>query len=178
MSIFSADHENAASGWLYQDLLTKSITDDGRKLSIDLVQVSKNTAAGWRSAADGRADADHRFYEVTISTNANLDTALKNLQYFFIRADREMERRKTSGQTGPRLGLLVHLYEKPTSRLYKLQTFLSMLSYLRNQYDFLYSLNPSDGKEKVCKPLAPSDQNKSIQLGNMMPLLRVVADRS
>lgn len=178
MSIFSADHENAASGWLYQDLLTNSITDDGRKLSIDLVQVSKNTAAGWRSAADGRADADHRFYEVTISTNANLDTALKNLQYFFIRADREMERRKTSGQTGPRLGLLVHLPKKPKSRLYKLQTFLSMLSYLRNQYDFLYSDNDPDGAEKVCKPLAPSDQTKSIQLGNMMPLLRVVADRS
>lgn len=179
MSIFSTDHEKAASGWLYQDLVTNSITDDGHKLSIDLVQVPDNTAAGWRSAADGRSDADHRFYEVTISTNANLDTALKNLQYFFIRADREMQRRRENGdRNGPRLGLLVHLPSKPMSRLYKLQTFLSMLSYLRNQYDFLYSLKPSKGEEKVCKPLAPSDQNKSIQLGNMMPLLRVVADRS
>ena len=90
-----------------------------------------------------------------------------------------MQRRRENGdRNGPRLGLLVHLSEKPTSRLYKMQTFLSMLSYLRNQYDFLYSLKPSKGQEKVCKPLAPSDQNKSIQLGNMMPLLRVVADRS
>lgn len=46
MSIFSTDHENANSGWLYQDLVTNSISDDGHKLSIDLVQVSKNTAAG------------------------------------------------------------------------------------------------------------------------------------
>lgn len=179
MSIFSTDHENAASGWPYQDLAAGSITADGRKLSIDLVRVPDNTAAGWRSAADGRADADHRFYEVTIATNANLDTALKNLQYFFIRADREMERRREHGdETGPRLGLLVHLPQKSTGRRFKLQTFLSMLSYLRNQYDFLYSVNTPDAADKVCKPLAPSDQNKSIQLGNMMPLLRVVADRS
>ena len=178
-TIISTNHNSAASGWRYQDLQNNTLRIDGRQVSVALIRIPKNTAADWQNAADGIADADFLFYEVTISTNTNLDTELKNLQYFFIRADRELERReKNGGERGPRLGLLVHLPRKPMSKLYKLQTFLAMLSHLRTQYVLLYSLNTADTGEKVCLPIAPSDQANNIRLGNMMPLLRVVADQN
>lgn len=168
-TIISADHNNAPFVWRYQDLQNNTLCIDGREVSIDLVRVSENTAAGWQKAAPADPKKARCFYEVTISANADMEVELKNLQYFFIRADRETQ------PDGPRLGLLVHLPEKPKNKLFKLKTFLAMLSHSRKQYDLLYTIDPGNGN---CCPIAPWEQSKDIQLGNMMPLLRVVADAS
>ena len=198
---FSVEQNYAKRGWRYTDLKTGEVMIEGRAISVDLVKVKSNTPEDWKNATGTKTDVDCRFYEVYIEPGADVEMGIKNLQYFFIRADREMERRRKVAARNPEgmhenaeIGLLVHL--PGTAEIYKLKTYLAMISQKGTRYNFLYTYDTED--EKICYPIAPvendDDKHKrgevygqekgqkkkgsTVRLGKMMPLLHVVADRN
>ena len=168
---FSTEHDNARQGWCYDALKSGRVRFGEQTISLELVEVERNTPEGWKRAAGTGADVDCLFYEVWLEPEEDPETDIKNLQYFFIRADRELRRRQ--GSAG-QLGLLVHLTGK---KLYKLKTYLAMVAQRGTRYNLLYAVDTREGKK--CYPIAPEElkQSSSVKLGKMLPLIHVVAER-
>lgn len=168
---FSTEHDNIRQGWCYDELKSGKLRLGERTISLELVEVERNTPEGWKRAAGTGADVDCLLYEVRLEPEEDPETDIKNLQYFFIRADRELRRRQ-----GPaaQLGLLVHLNGK---KLYKLKTYLAMVAQRGTRYNLLYAVDTREGKK--CYPIAPEElkQSSSVKLGKMLPLIHVVAER-
>lgn len=166
-----AEPVHAVSGWKYEETPTGAVLTNGGSGPISMVKVQENTPAGWQKAGRAAGALACPFFEVTLDPGKDLDEGLKNLQYFFILADRIPEAAPSGDGTAPRPGMLVRLSRK--SDVYKLKTYLAMLSQQEERYHLLYTLNGRD-----CLPIQPTPEETNIQLGKLFPLLHVVADRN
>ena len=59
---FSTEHDNARQGWCYDALKSGRVRFGEQTISLELVEVERNTPEGWKRAAGTGADVDCLFY--------------------------------------------------------------------------------------------------------------------
>lgn len=180
--IFSSKNYRASGkGWRYKDFSQGMVwvANYDKPVKVDLIRLEENNRVCWQKATSSK-ECDCRIYEVVLSEDDDIDLAIENLKYFFIRADRA---RENNGEKKPQVGLLIHA---SSQNIYRLQAYFSMQAWSNPRYNLLYSAtedtekeNPEKpDREQLCHPFLPPDKvepKHRSPVGRIMPLLRVVA---
>lgn len=174
--IFSSNNYRMGKrGWSYSALLHGQAMVANREapVNVEVIPLTYNDRASWQSATSSNDGVDCRIYEVTIQESEDFDSAVENLKYFFIRADRAY---KAHEQRKMQFGLLVHVAGR---HQFRLRTWLAMISGKNPRYNLLYCVDTPSAQdaEKWCYPIEPpehAEKEKRNPAGRMMPLLRIV----
>lgn len=168
----SKNYSDRHIGWRYEDFKQGKvyIKDSIDPIDVALIPVESNSKAAWQMATSPNMNCDCRIYEVSLKEEVDIDNSIENLQYFFIRADRA---RKDNSDDYKQLGLMIHADGKD---VFRIQTYLAMISGSNSRYNLLYCTTLADGS-KWCYPIEAPHEGMSGSLnsvGRFMPLLRVV----